>query len=595
MMSGAVDPKRKKLVVDDNLNIKGGYESLIDYFNTTVQVHGDRKALGTRVGDAFEWMDYTTLGRDVEKFRNVLHHHNIGRNDAISIISNNRVEWVVAWYAAVSLGAQVVPMYEAQLEKDWRYIVEDSGSTMVLCANEAIYSKVKSYVNSVGNVKSALVFDASDDDRLYSYKRWMASVDGEQPVDAVSIKPDDVASIIYTSGTTGNPKGVELSMNNLKSNLDALADLWSHELRNENVSLAFLPWAHVFGQTAELHSAMRAGSAMAIVADREQILESFQMVKPSILVSVPALFNRIYDSIMSKVGEAPPLRQKIFQAARKAKRAFNDDLEFGRTPNPWTTFKANIADKVVFSKIRDVLGGNIRWTAAGGAATSTEVAQFFEDMGVPICEGYGLTETSPVITAGNNSWTQRRLGTSGVVLKDITVRIVDPETLEELPPGIDGEVTCSGPNVMIGYRNNEEANKEVLFHKDGKRWFRTGDLGHFVEGKFLKITGRIKEQYKLENGKYVVPAPLEDMLCRSRFILQTFIHGDNMPSNVVLVVPDMVQLEAWAEKNSPLGENETPLDLLHRDEVLTHALLTTTTPSFLLLPPSAAHFITAHV
>ena len=543
------------------------YRTLIDNLNDTVARHPERAVLGTRTGPQFEWMDYQTLGKEVAKFRNVLHHHNIGRNDAVSIISNNRVEWVVAWYAAVSLGAQVVPMYEAQLEKDWRYIIEDSGSKMVLCANERIYKKVKSYINSVGNMKSAIVFDADDDDRLYAYKRWMVSVEGEDPVSEVTIKPDDVASIIYTSGTTGNPKGVELTMNNLVSNLDALAARWEHELNTENVSLAFLPWAHVFGQTAELHSAIKNGSAMGIVADREQILESFGLIKPSVLISVPALFNRIYDAVLSKVTQASPTKLKVFNAARAAKRAYNHDLEFGRSPGMWSTFKASVADKVVFSKIRDILGGNLRWAAGGGAATSREVAEFFEDLGVPICEGYGLTETSPVITAGTNSWEYRRLGCAGAPLPGVTVRIVDPDTLEELPVGVDGEVTCSGPNVMAGYHNNEEANKEVLFFKDGKRWFRTGDLGHMVDGKFLKITGRIKEQYKLENGKYVVPAPLEDMLCRSRFVLQTFIYGDNEKMNVVLIVPDMVELESWAVKHSPLDEGETVTDLLNRDEV----------------------------
>ena len=544
------------------------YRSLVDILEDSCVKFADKHVLGTRVGDEFKWMDYKSLGREVEKFRNVLVHHKIGRNDSVAIIANNRVEWVVAWYATVSLGAQFVPMYEAQLEQEWRYIIEDSGAKMVLCANDAVYSKVKTYINNVGNVRSALAFDTKDKDQLHSYQRWMETVEHEEPVRKAQGAGDDVACIIYTSGTTGNPKGVELSMNNLSSNVDALAHRWKHELNPDNVSLAFLPWAHVFGQTAELHSAIRNGSAMGIVTDREQILESFGMIKPTVLVSVPALFNRIYDGIMAKITEASPLKQKLFWAAKNAKRELNAKLEYGEDPGAWTSFKAKVADKVVFSKIRDNLGGQLRWAAAGGAATSREVAEFFEDLGIPVCEGYGLTETSPVITAGNNGWENRRLGCSGVVLKDISVRIVDPETLEERPPGEDGEVITAGPHIMVGYRNNEAATDEVITYKDGKRWFHTGDLGHFEDGKFLKITGRIKEQYKLENGKYVVPAPLEDMLCRSRYVLQSFVYGDNQKFNVCLIVPDMAQLEAWAEKNSGgLKDGETPNDLLTRNDV----------------------------
>ena len=197
----------------------------------------------------------------------------------------------------------------------------------------------------------------------------------------------------------------------------------------------------------------------------------------------------------------------------------------------------------------------MKFFAAGGAATSLTVLQFFEDIGIPICEGYGLTETSPVISSGSvnmepgaNTFETRRLGCVGVPLKGNTVRIIDPHTLAPKGDDEEGEICQAGANVMTGYRNNKAANEEVFFHADGKKFFRTGDLGKMVEGKFLKVTGRIKEQFKLENGKYVVPAPLEDAITRSQFIAQSLLFGDNKPHTTCLIVPDILALREWGAK-----------------------------------------------
>lgn len=240
-------------------------------------------------------------------------------------------------------------------------------------------------------------------------------------------------------------------------------------------------------------------------------------------------------------------------------------LEQGKQPPLMVNLQQRLFDKVVFSKIRERLGGQVEYMVGGGAATSVEVLHFFEDIGVPICEGYGLTETSPTISSSTPGWEKRRLGCVGVPMPGLDVSIVDPVTLEPVPHGAVGEVCASGESVMVGYHNNQKATSDVFFEKNGKKWFRTGDLGQFVDGKFLKLTGRIKEQYKLNNGKYVVPAPLEDMLCRSRFIAQSFVFGDNRPFNIALVVPDLVELKAWAAKKGIA--TETGAALLAHPEV----------------------------
>eukprot|EP00602_Paraphysomonas_sp_CaronLab_P006947 CAMPEP_0185024962 /NCGR_PEP_ID=MMETSP1103-20130426/8109_1 /TAXON_ID=36769 /ORGANISM="Paraphysomonas bandaiensis, Strain Caron Lab Isolate" /LENGTH=588 /DNA_ID=CAMNT_0027558063 /DNA_START=257 /DNA_END=2023 /DNA_ORIENTATION=+ len=517
-------------------------------------------------------MTFKDFGKEVDKFRGVLAKHNIGANDKISLISNNRVEWATAVYAANSLGAQLVPMYEAQAEKDWKYIIQDSESKMVLVATEQIYEKTESYVNKFGHVESVLCFDSSDE-YMHSYKRWMNMVEDADIPEAVIPSKDDLTCIIYTSGTTGNPKGVNLSHHNIVSNLYGLKHLQAHNLEKQNVSLCFLPWSHVYGLTCELHAFVAQGSTLALCPNREELLEAFAIVKPNMLMSVPALFNKIYDGVHTKVAAAPPIRQKLFHGAMAIARERNHNLEFHKPVSAWLDFKHKLADKLVLSKIRQVLGGNLEFIASGGAATNVKVIQFFEDIGVPILEGYGLTETSPVITASAESWDKRRLGCVGVPLYNVTVKILDPATGEEVGPGEEGEVCAAGDSIMTGYRNNEEANKEVFTYIDGTKYFRTGDLGVMVDNKFLKITGRIKELYKLENGKYVTPVPLEDTICRSQFIAQCVVYGAGQKHNVALVVPDFVQLQEWVKKqgipiDGDIASTEVQANLMKSDSVI---------------------------
>ena len=277
------------------------------------------------------------------------------------------------------------------------------------------------------------------------------------------------------------------------------------------------------------------------------------------ILSVPALFNKVYDNVMKTVSEGGALKQAIFRAAMKCSREVNRNKEIDAPVNPFLKFKHSVFEKLVFKKIRDKLGGNLRFMTAGGAAVNLKVLQFFEDIGIPICEGYGLTETSPVITSSANNWNTRRLGCVGVPLKGIDVRIVLQGSNTVVAHGEEGEICCSGPNVMQGYRNNEKANCEVFFDLHEKRFFRTGDLGKIVDGKFLKITGRIKEQFKLLNGKYVVPAVLEDKVCRSKFISQALLYGDNKDYCVILIVPDMNEVNEWAKKRGICVQSDTEL------------------------------------
>lgn len=526
------------------------FQTLSEMLEKSVQYHGSNKCFGTRKGDVYEYMSYNEFNDYVAKTRTLFaKYFSIGKEDKVSIISNNRWEWATVFYGAIGLGGQIVPMYEAQLEKDWKYVVNDSDSKVVIASTEAIYEQVKDYAGKVGKVQHVICLDASED-KPYSYKAWLKKVEGEAPTPITPVTSEDICTIIYTSGTTGTPKGVELVHRNICSNIIDGKSMLKDDIVKNNVSLSFLPWAHIYGQSTELHSLLSTGSTLAIVPHRDQILECLAIVKPTVIFSVPMLFNRVYDGVMKVMNTSSPIKRGLFNYAMSVARQRNHLLEFHQPVPAFLNWKFNLMDKIVLSKIRGRLGGNLQRCGAGGAATSPLVLQFFEDIGIPVMEGYGLTETSPVITAGSYDWSQRRLGTVGCPLNNVDVKIVDPDTLQPLPADTDGEITCTGPNVMKGYRNNQKANDEVFFQLDGKRYFRTGDMGRMVEGRFLKITGRIKEQFKLINGKFVVPAPLEDIFARGPFIAQSFIYGNNQQYTIALFVPNYLEISAWATKRS---------------------------------------------
>lgn len=520
------------------------FSTLWELKEKAVKYYPTNPIFGTKNGSKFDWITYSQFSKEVQLFRNVLLKYGVKKNDKVAVISNNRLEWAIAMYGAMSLGAQWVPMYEAQLEKDWKFILNDCEADLLLVANEALQQRVQEYVGNVGKIRAVISFDGLSPS---CFKPLMTAAASEPPSEPVPLVGSDLLTFIYTSGTTGNPKGVVLSHANIVSNISSIKSNRMMMFDNHtHVSLAYLPWAHIYGQTAELYALMATGSAMAIVSRREEILESIQIVKPTIICSVPMLLNRVYDGVMKRMADSPPLRRKLFEAAMRVARKRNQLLMGHQPVGALLALQHRLADKVVLSKVRQALGGNVKLMTSGGAATGLPVLEFFEDIGVPICEGYGLTETAPCVSASASGWDRRRLGYQGVVLEGVTVRIVNPASLEEAAPGEEGEVCCAGGNVMVGYHNNPQATAEVIFHRDGLRLFRTGDLGRIVDGKFLKITGRIKEQYKLANGKYVVPGPLEDIICRSPLIAQAFLFGDNKPNNVLLVVPDILELRPWA-------------------------------------------------
>jgi long-chain acyl-CoA synthetase len=396
----------------------------------------------------------------------------IGEFDKVAIISNNRWEWAAIATASYSLNASLVPMYEAQLPADWTYILNDSGSSAVFCATQDIYERVRQEVlSSTPGVKASICLDAPEGEP-HAFATLMASSAGD--AEGSLIMPpskEDLANLIYTSGTTGKPKGVELTHLNFTSNAkDAVrstVDDPKDLVRESDRSLAFLPWAHSYGQTCELWSSMSMGASMGICRGVPLILQDLQLVKPTVLFAVPTLYKKVFDGVHNLMASASPIRKRMMQTALSMGQA-NDEAKNGlRGPlGPIERIKFNLLNKIVLSKIRDRFGGNLRHGYVAGAACPPQVLNFMDSLGIPICEGYGLTETSPIITL--NVPTRRMVGSVGRPIGGVTVYIVDEEG-KPLPPDKEGEICCVGPNVMKGYYNNKEATDEVIsVAPDGK-------------------------------------------------------------------------------------------------------------------------------
>jgi long-chain acyl-CoA synthetase len=516
------------------------FKTLVEILAHSTATYGERELFGTKRDGQWTWTTYAEFGSLVGRFRGGLASLGVQRGDCVACISNNRVEWAVAAYACYSLGAAFVPMYEAQNPKEWEFILRDCEAKVVVVANDAVLAKAVALLDAIPTLDHIVLIDGTTngDGRITTYAALLAS---GRPADSVQPLPSDAAALIYTSGTTGNPKGVILTHFNIASNVSAVHELIP--VGHTDRALSFLPWAHVFGQTGELHHFLSIGASMALCEGVDKILDNLAEVKPTILLSVPTIFNRIYMSVQAQIaGKARPI-QNLVKAALKVTAKERD----GRRLTLRELALLEIVDKLVFAKVRARFGGRLQYAVSGGAALSLEVAQFIDSLGITIYEGYGLTETSPI--ASVNLPGARKIGSVGRPIPGVQIDI-DPVAGEHKPAEggrparYEGEIIVHGQNVMKGYFKRPEENA-AAFTPDGG--FRTGDLGFFDPQGFLFITGRIKEQYKLENGKYVVPTPLEEALKLSPYVANVMVYGDNRPFNVALIVPSLPALKKWAQ------------------------------------------------
>jgi len=510
--------------------------TLAELLTNSVASYADNPLFGQRSDDgSWYWTTYAEFGDSVEKARGGLASLGIGHGDRVAVISDNRVEWAVGAYATYSLGAAWVPMYEAQTQKDWVFILKDCGAKILFAATDGIRAQVEEVSDQIPALQTIVVIDDPAGGNSIDYTELLAR-GAASPAPVAVVSSDDLAGLIYTSGTTGDPKGVRLSHGNFTSNINAVAEIFP--LEEDDRSASFLPWAHSFGQTVELHMLTYFGASTGITSAKT-LIRDMPEITPTILVAVPTIFNKVYDGLKKRMEAEGGITKTLFDAAVANGRK-RIQLEKQGKRSRWIDLKNDLFDKIVFTKVRAAFGGRLRYAFSGGAAISTEVAEFISAVGIVVYEGYGLTETSPIVTC--NIKGARRVGSVGRAIPGVTVEIdTDITGDKEI-----GEIVVHGPNVMMGYHNLPAADAEVFTPDHG---FRTGDLGHVDDDGYLYIRGRIKEQYKLENGKYVVPSPIEEQLQLSGFISQVMVYGEQRPHNVAIIVPDVEYLKKWAGEN----------------------------------------------
>lgn len=451
------------------------------------------------------------------------------KGDMVATISNNRPEWNFMDMALSMAGMVHIPIYPTISKEDYQFILNHAEPKLVIVSDKMLLNKILPIVNEAKFIRDIYTYD-----NIKEAKNWKEILDlGEKNRDEkkeelekikASVQPADLVTLIYTSGTTGFPKGVMLSHNNLVTNFIATSNV--HALDHTRRVLSFLPLSHVYERMVNYHFQYK-GMSIYYAENMGTIVQDLNEVKPHIFNSVPRLLERVYDRIIGKGKDLPYIKKQIFFWAVNLGLKFN---VMGN--NLWYNLRLAVARKLVFSKWLEGLGGNMEIIVSGGAALQPRLEHIFWAAGIKIVEGYGLTETSPVIAANNLVTNEICFGTVGPVLEDVEVKIAG-----------DGEILCKGPNIMLGYYKSPELTAEVI---DSEGWFHTGDIGTMVEGKYLKITDRKKEIFKLSSGKYIAPQVIENKLKESFFIENAMVIGENEKFASALISPNYEFLHNWA-------------------------------------------------
>jgi long-chain acyl-CoA synthetase len=490
----------------------------------------------------------------VEELSMGLRELGIEPGDRVAILSENRPEWAMADLASLAAAAVDAPIYATLTAPQVLYILKDSGAKAIFVSNEVQAKKIAEIRSSAPDLKHVIAMEPSPVPGMTPFAEVRAK--GAEALKkapnavrdrAATVKPDDVATIIYTSGTTGDPKGVMLSHTNLVSNVLGSEKVFEG-LAGDDTSLSFLPLCHVFERMSGHYLLLRVGAVIAYAEGFDKVPQNLLEVRPSLVLSVPRLYEKVYARVHEKVASDPPLRQRIFHwAMGVGKRVFRHKVEH-TTPGLFLRLQHAIADRLVFAKIRERTGGRIKLFVSGGAPLGREIAEFFGSVGLLILEGYGLTETSPVIAV--NRPNALKPGSVGQALEGVEIKIAE-----------DGEICARGPNIMKGYYHKPEATAEVL-DKDG--WFHTGDIGELDAQGFLTITDRKKDLIVTSGGKKVAPQPIENRLKSHPLIGECVMIGNRRNFPAALLVPNFENLELWA-KGKGVGYKDRQ-DLLTKPE-----------------------------
>jgi len=513
------------------------------------------KALVTKYGDAWVATSTQDYIDKANAFSRGLLRMGIKKNDKIAVIShNNRTEWNIVDIGILQTGAQNVPVYPTIAEEDFDYILNHCGAQVVIVSNEDLYQKINSVRGNVPTLKDIYSFED-----VPGCKSWNEILDlgkdtaNQNEVDAIkgTIDTEDLATIIYTSGTTGRPKGVMLSHKNIVSNVLMSAERVPFEA-GRSVALSFLPICHIYERMI-LYIYQYVGVSVYFAESIEKVSANIKETSPDVITAVPRLLEKVYDAIIAKGTDLTGIKKKLFFWAVDIGLQYEP---YGAN-GPWYGFKLWIARKLIFSKWKAGLGGKLGLMVSGSAAIQPRLARVFAAAEIPVMEGYGLTETSPVIAVNDQRNGGFKIGTVGRPLKGVEVKIAE-----------DGEILTKSDSVMMGYYNDQEKTDEVL--KDG--YFHTGDIGEIDKDGFLKITDRKKEMFKTSGGKYIAPQLLENAMKQSRFIEQIMVIGDGEKMPAAFIQPDFTFVKQWAQRkglkldsNQEIAESKEVHDRIQED------------------------------
>jgi long-chain acyl-CoA synthetase len=491
-----------------------------------------------KVAGKYVGITYDQFKEETDSFAFGLASLGIGKLDKVSIIAENRPEWVYSDMAILGLGAIDVPLYPSLTSDSVEYILNNSESKAIIVSTKFQLNKVMKVRDKCKTLKYIILLNEKDFDEknkdLMTFskvqelgKTYSKAHPSLLKDNLAIIKPDDVCTIIYTSGTTGEPKGVVLTHHNILSNVQAALDCFP--IGNTDVFLSFLPLCHIFERMAGYYTAFSAKCTVCYAESIETVAQNLVDIKPTIMTSVPRLFERIHSKIIKNIDSQPLKKQKIFYWAMDVGVRYAEYKKTGNIPFSFA-LKHKLADKLVFCKLREKTGGNLRFFISGGAALPLYLGKFFEAIGIIIVEGYGLTESSPVICA--NRVEDFKFGSVGKPFPGVEIKIAS-----------DGEILARGPNIMQGYYKNKKETDATI--KDG--WLYTGDIGVFDGDGFLKITDRKKHLFKTSAGKYIAPNPIESMFLASKYIDQFVLIGDRRMFLTALIVPDFEAVKEYAD------------------------------------------------
>ncbi|MXV63232.1 AMP-binding protein [Natronorubrum sp. JWXQ-INN-674] len=509
----------------------------------------------------FRTLSYTEMRDIVRNLSAGFHDLGVEQGDRVGIFANTRMEWAQCDFALLGVGAVITTVYTSSSPSQVEYLLDDPDASAVVVENEELLENVLEVEDELDLefIVSMDELEGYDDrDDVYTleevYDRGEETFDleaYEERVDGPDL--DDLASLIYTSGTTGQPKGVQLSHWNFRSNVNAVRKRFAPRpdkpddvpaLDEESQAVSYLPLAHVFERTAGHFVLFATGACVAYAESSETLQEDFSLVKPTTATSVPRVYEKIYDAIREQASESS-VKERIFEWATDV----GVEYQTADSPGPILNAKRSLADKLVFSTVREALGGEIELLISGGGSLSPELCQLYHAMGLPIYEGYGLTETSPVVTT--NPPEAVKIGTIGPALPGVDLRVdesvADQEAFTD-DPGEVGELLVKGPNVTKGYWNKPGATEGAFTEdEDGNRWFRTGDIVHMRPDDYIEFRDRVKQIIVLSTGKNVAPGPIEDRFAASEIVEQAMVVGDGEKFIGALLVPNTDHIRQWAE------------------------------------------------